>query len=61
MKLLIDCMAVREAVHYSACAATDWLVIRRLCELQLGLKVAEALRRHLVQYIVKLWLMNVMR
>ena len=61
MQLPVEYMAAWKAVYCSLCATIDWLVIRRLCKLKLGLKVAEALRRYFIKDIIKLWLVNVMQ
>ena len=61
MQLPVEYVAAWEAVYCSPRTITDWLVIRRLCKLKLGLEVAEALRRHFVKDIIKLRLVNVMR
>ena len=60
MQLPVEYMAAWEAIYCSPRTTTDWLVIRRLCKLKLGLEVAEALRRYFVKDIIKLRLANVM-
>jgi hypothetical protein len=61
VQLPVEYIAAWEAVYCSPRAAIDWLVIRRLYKLKLGLKVAEALRRYFVKDIIKLRLANVMQ